>query len=145
MSREIKFRAWNNKDNKYYEVCALHHFLDWGGWGYEVEVNGRKSFNVPANAESEYDDGILEQFTGLKDKNGKEISQGDILSPNNREVRFGEYFGLFGMGTGFYTVCHDNEYDELPFGMTSRQVSESTIIGTIHENPELLTKGANNG
>lgn len=89
------------------------------------------------------------QFTGLRDKNGKEIYEGDILSPSNREVRFGEFFGPLGMATGFYTIAHAAAYPEArafegePFGLTSRQVTLSTVIGNIYEKPELLNGATN--
>lgn len=117
--REIKFRAWNFKDAKMYEVCALHHFLDFGGWGYEVEVNGRDSFLVPANGESQYDEGALMQYTGLKDKNGKEIYEGDRITVEGFEYVFDD----IRKADSLREYCDKGKVE---------------IIGNIHENPELL-------
>jgi hypothetical protein len=121
--REIKFRVWNYADQKMYKVCAMHLFLDWGGWGYEVEVNGRDSFLVPANAESKYDAGILGEFTGLKDKNGKEIYEGDI-----------DRRGIVMWRNGCWHIVNENgqTFDYL------FMCENIEIIGNIHENPELL-------
>lgn len=117
MQREIKFRAWDTNE----KIMRK----DWT----DIKVFRDSDVLIPM------------QYTGLKDKNGKDICEGDILSPSKREVKFGEYFGPFGMGTGFYTIAHSmktelNKPD--PFGMTTRQVDESEIIGDIYQNPELL-------
>ena len=75
------------------------------------------------------------QFTGLLDKNGKEIYEGDVVDshsrydqPYIREVFWGEKCGLeFKTLTG-YKLCKSNE-------------PHFEIIGNIHDNPELLTNG----
>lgn len=85
---------------------------------------------------------IIQVYTGLKDKNKKEIYEGDILNPNLREVIFktnvkcGSVFNC----AGFYTHCHRQNRPEMlglwTFGQTQAEVSE--VIGNIFENPELL-------
>lgn len=65
--RSLKFRAWSNDDNRYCDFVTLDEDGRWIGW--------IKSCGIYLTA----DDIILEQDTGLKDKNGKEIYEGDIV------------------------------------------------------------------
>lgn len=78
------------------------------------------------------------QFTGLYDKNGKEIYEGDILrwGVNNRLYVVTFEFGLF--------YASVEECDEVMLGgfplhrLTVSEDGESVIVGNIHDNPELL-------
>ena len=68
MSREIKFRAWNTRRKEMEMIDDLYWFEE-----NQCHHNGDKDF-------------VIQQYTGLKDKNGKEIYEGDILEfidPNN--------------------------------------------------------------
>lgn len=71
------------------------------------------------------------QFTGLRDKNGKEIYEGDILSLGeyaNLEVRFVR---------GVFAFLWNGELDnEFPCNAPTQEWAE--VVGNIHDNPELL-------
>lgn len=74
-------------------------------------------------------DGILLQFTGLKDKNGKEIYEGDILRCTSESMPFNNEIKWY--SSGFWLIDqHGNGH--LP-NMEYRE-----IIGNIYENPELI-------
>jgi uncharacterized phage protein (TIGR01671 family) len=126
--REIKFRAWDGK--KIVPVGRLDLFKN-GLTGVDQSplindcliANGRQTF--------------LMQFTGLKDKNGKEIYEGDIQD-------CGEYTD--GSGRCLYVVSWDGKHGTFvssaarsgePYKGQS-QVDDSPVIGNIYENPELL-------
>lgn len=82
------------------------------------------------------------QYTGLKDKNGKRIFEGDMLysiyTRKNYPVVFGEYgfdddYGVEERSCGWFNK-EDNGY-ESPIGRTE---DWAVIVGNIHDNPELL-------
>lgn len=78
MNREIKFRAWDTNQKQWVGIEVLYL----GGLGQELEVEAKRS-------------GIkIMQSTGLLDKNGKEIYEGDIITQHKlRAENFGEITG----------------------------------------------------
>ena len=135
--REIKFRAWGGKNMDYFDLpdLAKHSEGDW--W---------------------YDNDPVMQYTGLKDKNGKEIYEGDVVSISKRRVsdgaarmpRPGQY-GEVKIGVVRYNndlaafrVKTDNYHidngisDSMKFSQS--WVQDLEVIGNIYENPELLNE-----
>lgn len=121
MSREIKFRAWDT-ENK-----CFHQNMDGvGGYYYNFGVS------------TDDDVFVLQQYTGLKDRNGKEIYEGDIIASfnkDNQKVFIGvvEYrmasFWINGRAINMLYAADCN----LLVGIDKKE-----IIGNIYENPELL-------
>ena len=116
--REIKFRAWDNNRHGY---CYFDLFHCWGGL---VKGTGIPYLDIREN--------ITEQFTGLRDKNGREIYEGDKVAVFRNGNRTHEIITV---------EWHDNGY-HLPryisLSMDAYDDMDYEVIGNIHENPEVL-------
>ena len=119
MNREIKFRAWDKNNKEIYE----HPF------GYiEFYKDSLVVGFDDGDLKLEGDDVILMQYTGLKDKQGKEIYEGDILKGKgfNGEVDIWEAVNL----------CYFHHWQETESLMEEN--GDIEIIGNIYENPDLI-------
>lgn len=119
--REIKFRAWNTGTERIAPVITLVT-------GAYVKV---PSFEYGRTEEWDKEVTVLMQYTGLKDKNGKEIYEGDVLQGQDfptTQVHFND--GGFALTKGAHGEQLLHRWVVSHF--------EMEIIGNIYENPELL-------
>ena len=153
-NRQIKFRVWNKKESSWDKfICPRQN-------GSPIDIDGYCWQKIEDDEESF----VFQQFTGLLDKNGKEIYEGDIVKfessdkPHIVEFLTGQFVGsyksnwnagpdesIFGsINPDFYEfrLVNDNSQMETLLGLLPSQSYEfvpiSVIIGNIFENPNLL-------
>lgn len=133
--REIKFRAWDTKDGKYY--APLHEA--YSGRLYELMISMSGFILAHTMRGIEGGEGIsnkyiLEQYTGLHDKNGREIYEGDIIIiPDIIPVVVSFDRGSFIQNTvGPYCSLLDFISEHSAFGAPE-------VAGNIHDNKDLLS------
>ena len=122
--REIKFRAWNKIDR--YMVNSRSGILS-----ILKKLIGCK--DTCYNQNEKDDNYILMQYVGLKDKNGKEIYDGDIIHHNNHTTHFDNDDYSYKI-----KVTYSTAKNYTGFNIKRKHCKQYTIIGNIYENPELL-------
>lgn len=126
--KEIKYRGWDKKDKKMRAVNSIAFHYEGESFDYDssrlakvVNMWGKdiiEDKSVIVHRDIEHVE--LMQFTGLHDKNGKEIYEGDIYKYSEDEI-------------DVFESIEDFYYNEL----IQYRVEEGEIIGNIYENPEL--------
>ena len=118
--RKLKFRCWDTSQNKLrYDVTGFEHYNDNEMSG--IFLNG-DYFEIATNPTM--------QFTGILDKNGKEIYEGDILQIDS------VCFVKWNDNMATYDCRFNGETKSLDYILSSR--CDIEIIGNIYENPTLL-------
>jgi uncharacterized phage protein (TIGR01671 family) len=123
--KEIEFRYWDASEEKYVDVDCMPLIPS-------TKMKASKTYKLKA-----WDDDVFEQYTGLKDKNGKKIFEGDVLTYDSDEVKF--------KGIACYYVAFENGYwcgldvkkDRKLFCHNFR-FKDTEIIGNIHQDKHLI-------
>ena len=157
--RELKFRIWDRQAKAWAENdCSLHCFSNWQIDPFTGKltdfvgaIDGDRETRYNANPALDYywSDGqivnepqyVVMQYTGMKDKNGKEIYEGDIVTHTSingkdykAEIVFSPTLAAFVLDTSGRHLLDDKygDYYEL------HKDHSYEIIGNIFETPELL-------
>lgn len=119
--RTIKFRAW---DGEAMSEVLLPHGPATASWLIQ---------HLP----------VLMQFTGLLDKNGKEIYEGDVVSCSlysNAQTHFQREYSVTWNAEGYWELASDIRMFNSSFGDVAKHKGTTEIIGNIYENQDLLTQ-----
>ena len=128
--RELRFRAWHNNRMCYFDLFTT----EWDSMSIkDVIINGEP----------------IMQYTGLKDKDSKEIYEGDIVSHEieNKVYPEDEYITIASVewdDEKASFIIHFRDYPEHHLSATGKAKWLSSfyeVIGNIYENPELLEGG----
>nr|DAN32580.1 MAG TPA: YopX protein [Caudoviricetes sp.] len=122
--REIKFRAWHKEKKIIGEVLG-------------IDILHKETFfsneDVDCYEHVDFKNIELMQYTGLKDKNGKEIYEGDILFES-----FGEKYYKVVFENGSFRAEFEGDFEEHSFDLIDVVAQGYEVVGNIYRNPELL-------
>lgn len=132
-----KFRAYLKNEiyegfELYKKICAVHSIHL--GTKKVIVSNGKYG-----NRSISFDDVDLMQSTGLFDKNGKEIFEGDVVESTWVDLQ-GKLYSKIGVVTyrdGYYSIKYPDDVEKYWWQALGAAI-DPLILGNIHANPELL-------
>ena len=131
--REIKFRVWDKKK----KVMIPFGFNNLSGWDDCCVYLPNAVWLVESDNESLNPDLEIMQYTGLKDKNGKGIYEGDILSGlAGEDGNVEPLLGVVIWDNGMFILKVISTPEK--YYLTTNVFNRTIVRGNIHENPELL-------
>ena len=124
----FKFRVWNKTKNI------------WNVENDALRIDGSdKLVYLGMDWESDLDENTIEQFTGMKDKNDKDIYEGDILTGDTYDTIFNSLVCQYEKEYGGFSFCYSLGKNQ-DFKYWFKQLKNLVVIGNIHENPNLLVE-----
>ncbi len=134
-NNQLKFRAW--------DIVGKGYINGFNMIGFSVGQGAPTAKLQRYDREWKIDQVILEQYTGLKDWDGKEIYEGDIIEFTHSESKKTYKYQIIFVGGSFDvnipTCCEHCKNNHASHGSLNETLCHPTIvIGNIHENPELL-------
>ena len=149
MLDRFKLRCFNKFQNKIYDVKSIS-YID--GIVKRIEVQDEERILIFDEWQKNIDNTVLMQCTGLSDKNGKEIYEGDILDLYVSSKKLYRYEVKYEIGS-FMLVSQDEIFDfpnvwndyvyplsQLYYEYQNEEdyIYQCEVVGNIYENPELL-------
>lgn len=123
--RDIKFRGRSGNLWAYGNLHIVEH-----------KKYGNSAYIIEASSTTMVDISTIGQFTGLHDKNGKEIYEGDIVRYSLDDRKDIGYIGFHALSSSFRVIAEHTDY-----GIGNRgglHELQLEVISNIYDNPELL-------